>query len=170
VALLGSALIVCSDGPRAIGLGLTLAGAGIALALAAAGAWPAALPLAISGALSGVLLQRGEPRWRVLPPGSTPRVIMSVVAAGVAAWFALSALPGPGQRWVRAATVLVLVLPGSRLVSASEQRAVLGAGSAVALAAGAAGSFTISGPAVALGAGSLAIAMCFLGAVSRVEV
>ena len=83
VAWLGVSLVVLSDARRGLALGTLLAGAGLAgVALPEAG--PAGgLALVAGGAVAAARrFTAGPGGWGILPPGSTPRLILCV-AGGV---------------------------------------------------------------------------------------
>ena len=74
-----------------------------------------------------------------MPPGSTPRMILAVIAAILSLWVAASVTTGPGGS-LRFASVAVLGLMAARLLQAQAASPVLIAAAALALAlAGASG-------------------------------
>lgn len=68
-----------------------------------------------------------------MPPGSTPRLILAVVAAILSLWVAASVTTGAGAS-LRFASLAVLGLMGARLLQAPQVSAVLTAAAGLALA------------------------------------
>src|SRR5581483_3778053 len=96
-AWVGGSLILLSDGRRGLALGLAVLGGGLAgLALDAGHAF-AAVALAAGGAGAGALrLREGADGWGIMPPGSTPRLILATVSALIALYLAAVITEGPG--------------------------------------------------------------------------
>ncbi len=135
-AWLGAALIVVSDGRRALALGLALITTGFA-ALAWSDQGPlAAAVLIASGAVAAVQrLRIGTKDWLVMPPGSTPRLILAVVAGLLALWVAVSVTTGAGGP-LRFGTLAVIFMLGARTLSGSEPEVLLTSIVGMALAVG----------------------------------
>lgn len=155
----GAALFTLSDGRRGLASGLLLAGGGLALAQLAGGDLVGAGLIAIGAALATLAALRGveSAGWQFLPPGSTPRIVLSAVLGGAALWFGGVVLQEPGEWQVRGACAIVIALAGARAVTVGEMGASLAAASLVALAsAGLAGQRP---------AGSLAALVAVLGAI-----
>lgn len=153
----GGATVLClSDARRGLGLGLAAAALGLAGGLVAAGRDPlVASALAAGGLCSAALrLRDGEPGWGMVPSGSTPRLVGSVVVLIVAG---LTGGTGVGEPagLVRLAALVVALLAAGRLLSVGWRWATLGAGAALALGLGALGGTpgVLAGAAVALGLG-----------------
>lgn len=89
LAWLGAAVLVLSDGRRGLAAGIAVAAVGLAAALAATSA--AAAGLVLAGGLASALLRLrgGRPGWGLLPPGSTPRLILCVVAGAAALYLGI---------------------------------------------------------------------------------
>jgi hypothetical protein len=138
VAWLGASLIVLADGRRALALGIALAAAGLAVVTwMGAGPVPAAI-LAVGGAVAaGRRFASGPGRWAVMPPGSTPRLILCVASALVALWIALGITSGDSAA-LRFAVLAVIGLAGARVLSSADPYVQLTAGAVLALAIGAA--------------------------------
>jgi len=149
VAWLGAAAITVSDGRRALALGIGLGGAGLTLtALLQAGVAAAAV-LAFATALSaGLRLRSGEPGWRVLQPGSAPRLILALLVLPLSAFVALSLIPADGGA-TRLAALTVAGLGAGRMLSGASRTAALTGGAVLAL-----GLAPLSGP-VGLAAGAI---------------
>ena len=149
VAWLGAALIVLSDGRRGLALGLaliTLAFTG--LAWAGGETFGAGVLFAGGAVASGLRLRSGgQDGWGLMPPGSTPRLVMCIAAALVALWFAASVTFGGGAP-VRFAGLAVIGLMGGRALSSGDTAVVLSAvaGLALALAGATAMAATSPGP------------------------
>jgi hypothetical protein len=126
VAWLGTATVAVSDGRRAFALGLTLTGLGLAGMQQLVGNSTGAAVLLAGGVGAGALrLRDGPAGWGVLPPGSSPRIILSLVTLAFGAFVGISLTTGPGAPG-RVATVAVCALSFCRLLSA-ERQAVAGA-------------------------------------------
>jgi hypothetical protein len=133
-AWLGAALIVLSDGRRALGLGLALITAAFTVLAWVGGERLAAAALFVGGAVAVIQrLRTGSDVWGVMPPGSTPRLILSISGGLLALWFATSVMTGPGAP-LRFAALCVVGLMGARvLITEAEPAAVLTALAALVL-------------------------------------
>lgn len=138
---LGASIIVLADGRRALALGLALVAGGLgALAWPGAGPVPA-LALLVGGAVCAIrLLATGPQDWAMMPAGSTPRLILTIVAAVIGLWFALSVTTGSDASF-RFAELAVIILLGARTLHASGNDVLLASVGGLALAAGAASGF-----------------------------
>lgn len=134
IAWLGAAIIVLADGRRGLALGLALITVAFT-ALALAGRENlGAVALFAGGAVASVrALRSGGEGWGLMPPGSTPRLVLSVAVGLVALWFAASVTFGAGAP-VRFAGLAVLALMGARALASSDTAIVLAAVAGVALA------------------------------------
>jgi hypothetical protein len=134
VAWLGAATIVLADGRRAFALGLALIATSFAALALVGGDILAAAALFAGGAIAAVLrLRSGSDGWGLMPPGSTPRLILAIVAGFGALWIAASVTSGAGAP-LRFATLAVLGLMGARLLEGRDPAVVLTAVAAMALA------------------------------------
>jgi hypothetical protein len=149
-AWLGAALLVLSEGRLAVATGILSVGAGIGgVALAARDPGAAAF-IAGGGLLAAVLRARERGAldgWAIMPPGSSPRIILTLVAGAAALWLGASYLNGPGDRLVAVAVLAVIGLAGARLLESESRSVLLGTASALALAFGGAAVF-VAAPAV----------------------
>lgn len=136
LAWLGASLVLVSDGRRGVAVGMGIATAGLAvLALLAAGP-VAAGALAAGGAVASFRrFQAGAPGWAILPPGSTPRLVLCIAAAIAAFWFAAGVTSG-ALGSIRFAVVLVIVLAAARVLVSTEHAILLSAAALLALAVG----------------------------------
>lgn len=155
LAWLGAATLLLSDDRRGLAVGLAVVGAGLALSTSAAGQdRMAAATVALGGVASGALhLGRGTHGWGLMRPGSTPRVIGSLVAlilTVVVAGAGVHDLAGVA----RLGGLVVAALAAGRLLTVTGRWVALGAGSALALGLGAFGG----GPALVLAA-AVAVAL-----------
>jgi hypothetical protein len=149
LALLGGALVVLSDGRRGFALGLVLTGIALAVLVWATGGPAGAATLAVGGILAAGLRLRGGPvGWGLMEPGSTPRLILTVVVGLLALWIAVTVAAGD-QAALRFAVLAVIGLSGARLLQAREQTASLTAVACLALAIGAAAGITDDTPGAA---------------------
>ncbi len=156
VAWLGATILTVSDARGGAALGLVVAGTGLAVASAAVGRSPmAAAAVAAAGACAGAArLRGGEPGWGLLPPGSTPRLIGSVVTLIVAGLVAGSGSGTPSAA-ARLGGLLVCALAAGRMLTTRWRWSSLAAGSALALGLGSLGEAPalLAGAAVAAGLG-----------------
>lgn len=137
-AWFGAALLVLSHGRRAIAVGIAVIGVGIAANAATHDLLAAAL-IATASFLAAALRNgdRTAPAgWETLPPGSSPRIILVVVAGAAALWIGLGFLTGFADRGLLVAVLVVLTLAGARLMASDRRPVLLGSASAIALALG----------------------------------
>ncbi|HEX7198730.1 MAG TPA: hypothetical protein VF213_04615 [Dongiaceae bacterium] len=136
----GAAVIVLADGRRGLATGVGLVAVGFAALAWTAGLWLEGAILLVGGAVSVFELVRTGPKeWGLMPPGSTPRLILAVVAGILSLWVAASVATGPGAP-LRFASLAVLGLMAGRLLQSQTATALLTAAAALALAlAGASG-------------------------------
>jgi hypothetical protein len=155
-AWLGAAVVVLSDGRRGYALGLMLGALGLAGGKLAAGDTPASVSLAAGGLVAAALrLRDGEPGWGLLPPGSTPRILLSVVVLALAAFVSIT-LVGGQRPWLNLAPLACAALAGARLLGSPARAPAYAAAALMALGLGAMSGFaaaaTGAAVAVALGA------------------
>ena len=137
-AWLGGAIIVLADGRRGLALGLALMGAGLAGVALGAGQELTAAALLVGGAAAaGLRFRAGPEGWGLMQPGSTPRIILTIVIGLVALYFAVSLSSGDGAP-LRFASLAAIALAGARLLEGLERTSALTAASALGLALGAA--------------------------------
>jgi hypothetical protein len=129
---LGGAMLVLAEGRRALATGLLLVAAGLVAELNGLPAGQAAVGVAGLGA-AALRLRSGRPGWDMIPPGSTPRVLLTFVTAIVGAFVAGSMLQRPGTIPMRAALVVIGTLAAARLLSTQRRDAALAAGAALCL-------------------------------------
>jgi hypothetical protein len=136
----GAAVIVLGDGRRGLAAGVGLIALGFTVLAWTNGLWLEGAVLLAGGAVAVFELVRTGPReWGLMPPGSTPRLIMAVVAGILSLWVAASVTTGPGAS-LRFASLAVLGLMAGRLLQSQNPTAVLSAAAGLALAlAGASG-------------------------------
>lgn len=164
VAWLGASTIVLSDGRRGLALGLAAVSAGMAFLAWGGGGAVASAAIAAGGLLAAAVRARsGPPGWRVMPAGSTPRLVLCVAAALLALWIAASVTTGDGAP-VRFAALCVVVQMGARLLSAREPAVIVTAVAALALAIGDSAALAASGPGPApyVAAGLVAAGLMFV--------
>ncbi|MGA7910840.1 MAG: hypothetical protein WCC30_04750 [Candidatus Dormiibacterota bacterium] len=131
---LGVSMIVLADGRRGLAAGLAVSTAGLAAIAWRDGESVAALIVLVGGAAAAFLRNRAGPRgWVVMPPGSTPRLILCVAGGLVALWFAASVTLGPDGA-TRFAALSVIGLSGARIVASREASSVVTAVATLALA------------------------------------
>ena len=125
VAWLGMSLIVLADGRRSLALGAALATTGVALVVFQGAGLIDAGALALGGAVMVVRrLTDGPVGWQLMPPGSTPRLVL---------WIAFSVTTGAGAA-LRFAVMTVVGLGGARVLSSDERSVLLTSVGLLALA------------------------------------
>ncbi len=136
----GAAVIVLADGRRGLGAGIGVVALGFTVLAWSDGLWPAGAILLAGGGISVFMLVRAGPQqWGLMPPASTPRLILAVVVGILSLWVAASVTTGPGAP-LRFAALAVLGLMAGRLLQSQSPTAVFTAAAALALAlAGASG-------------------------------
>jgi hypothetical protein len=134
VAWLGASVIVLGDGRRALALGVLLATAGMAV-IGWQNAGPVAgIAIAAGGAVAaGRRVVSGPEGWRIMPPGSTPRLVLCIASGLVVLWIAAAVTTGPGVS-LRFTVMLVAGLMGARVLAGEDPPVLLTATSVLALA------------------------------------
>jgi hypothetical protein len=142
----GASLIVLSDARRGLALGVALAALTLAIIVwSTTGVVEAAL-IAIGGAAAAARrLMVGEDRWGIMPPGSTPRLILCVGAGLLALWVGLG-VTGGNSAALRFAAMVALGLAAARVLSTDDSKAQLTAVAVLALAVAAAAGLTADAP------------------------
>lgn len=145
-AWLGASVIVLADGRRGLALGTVFVAAGASLlAWMYAGTLPAAA-VASGGVIAAVgRLRTGAPGWQVMPPGSTPRLLLCVATALVALWVAFTITTGPGAG-LRFTALAGVALAAARILWSADQAVQLTAVGVLALAAAVASAVGTSSP------------------------
>jgi len=148
-AWLGASIVVLSDGRRGLALGLAFIAAAFTALAAANGQWPAAAALFVGGAVAAIQrLRSGTDDWRLMPPGSTSKLLLAIAIGVVALWIAVSVSSGAGAP-LRFAAVTVLGLMGARMLTARDPAAVITAAAGMALAIATASGLAPTTPAPA---------------------
>ena len=151
----GAAVIVLADGRRGLAVGIALVAAGFTTLAWTSGNWLGGTALLLGGAICALqLLRTGKQDWGLMPPGSTPRLILTIVGAILSLWVAASVTTGPGAT-LRFACLAVLALMAGRLLQGRQATPVLTAAAGLALTLAAAS---------ALGSGPDGLAPYVLGA------
>jgi hypothetical protein len=134
VAWLGASTVVLGDGRRAMALGLLLATAGMT-AIAWQNAGPvAAIAIAAGGAVAAARrVGSGPDGWGIMPPGSTPRLVMCIASGLVVLWIAAAVTTGPGAS-LRFTVMLMAGLSGARVLGSEDESVLLTATGLLALA------------------------------------
>lgn len=149
VAWAGAATIVLADGRRGLALGLGLITVGLAAATWTVAGWPAAVLLLIGGGVAaGRRLRSGPPGWVFMPPGSTPRLILSIFGGLIALWIAAVVTSG-GSAEVRYASLVVIGMMMARILLGREPAMIFTTATAIALAVAAAASLSPTDPGLA---------------------
>ena len=136
VAWLGAAVIVLADSRRGLAAGLAILAVAAAAMAWSQGEQGGAIVLLAGGVLAAALrFTIGPDGWGLMQPGSTPRLLFTIIAALVALWVALAVTSGPSGG-IRFAALTVLVLLGGRLLQAAEPAVMLTAIAGIALVLG----------------------------------
>jgi hypothetical protein len=146
LAWLGASLVVLSDGRRGLALGLALLTGGFTVLALVSGLAVGAVAVAGGGGIASWLCWRSPAaRWGIMPPGSTPRLVLCVGSGVLALWIAAALTIGPGAP-TRFAILVVLGMLGVRVLSTSELHVVLAGIAGLALALGAASGLDVPPP------------------------
>jgi hypothetical protein len=156
VAWIGATLLAVSDERRRGAVGLALVGLGLAAAEVATARGPAAAALVGGGLVAAALRGRGPRPAPTPPPGSTPRLMGSLVVLAVVGLLGGVVLGAPGGIAMLAASAVSAIAAG-RVLTADRRWTSLGAGSALALGLGALGGpqAVVAGAVVAAGLGAI---------------
>jgi hypothetical protein len=142
----GAAVIVLADGRRGLAAGVLLVTVGFASLAWADGAWLNGAFLLAGGAVSAFeRTRRGPQDWGLMPPGSTPRLILAAAGGILSLWFAASVTTGPHAP-LRFACVAVLGLTAGRVLQGQAAAAVLSASAALAIALASASAIAPTDP------------------------
>lgn len=134
VAWLGVSIIVLADGRRGLAVGLATSAAGLAGIAWHDGDAVAALIVLGGGEAAALMRYRTGPEgWALMPPGSTPRLVLCVAGGLVALWFAASVTIGPDGA-TRFAALSVIGMSGARIVSSRERSSAVTAVATLAIA------------------------------------
>ena len=145
VAWLGMSLVVLADGRRGLALGAALSTAGVALIVFQGATAIDAGVLALGGAvMTARRLTNGPDGWQLMPPGSTPRLVLCIAAGLLVLWIAFSVTTGAGAA-LRFAVMTVVGLAGARVLWSQEPSVLLTALGLIALAVAATASTAEAG-------------------------
>jgi hypothetical protein len=135
VAWLGASIVVLGDGRRALALGVVLATAGMTVIAWQSAGPVAAIAIAAGGAAAAARRAvSGPDGWKIMPPGSTPRLVLCIASGLVVLWIAAAVTTGPGAS-LRFTVMLVAGLMGARVLGGEDPPVLLSAVSVLALAA-----------------------------------
>ena len=142
----GASLIVLADARRGLALGLALTTLAIAVVVwSTSGALEAAF-IAIGGLVAAARrLMVGDDAWGIMPPGSTPRLILCIGAGLLALWIGLGVMGGASPA-LRFTVLIALGLAGARILSSDDSRAQLTALAVIALVIAAAAGLSAESP------------------------
>ena len=145
IAWLGGALIVLADRRRGLAGGLAVMAVGLGVLAVEGGQQLGGVALLAGGAIAAVLRFRSGPGgWGLLQPGSTPRMILTVVVGLLALWVGASVTSGDGAS-LRVASLACLGLMAARILEGADRAVALSAVSGLALALGAAAGLAEGG-------------------------
>jgi len=146
LAWLGAALIVLADGRRGLAAGLGVVALGFCLLAMAGGDGLAGLVVGAGGAVAAFQRWRhGTAGWGIMPPGSTPRLVLCVASGLLALWIAASITSGPGGP-LRFAVLVVVGMMGARVLAGRDAPVVMTAVAGLALAVAAASALAAAAP------------------------
>jgi hypothetical protein len=128
----GGALLVFSEGRRGLAAGVAATGLGLAASLVTH-PLPAILIAAASVLAAALRLRDGRPGWAVLPPGSTPRLMLAVLTGVLGAFAGATLMTAPEPAAARVAIVVAGALATARLLSTSRRGPALAALSGLCL-------------------------------------
>jgi hypothetical protein len=155
ICWLGGAILLLSHARRGVVLGLTLLTVGLSLGAYAAGRDQVALALLAGGVVTTALRVRdGLPGWGLLPAGSTPRLVMSLLVLILAL---LMGATVKGTTLPIEDSLAVVALGAGRMLGAGHRAVALAGAAAVALGLASMGGevTAIAGAAVAAVLGAL---------------
>lgn len=144
LAWLGASLLVVADGRRGLALGLAFLTIAFTVFALTTGLWVGAAAIAGGGGIASWQCRRSPAaRWGIMPPGSTPRLVLCIGSGLLGLWVAVAVIGGSGGA-TRFAVLVVLGLIGARLLSSRELHVVLAGIAGLALALGAAPGLDLS--------------------------
>ncbi|GAC1644176.1 MAG: hypothetical protein NVS9B11_14320 [Candidatus Dormibacteraceae bacterium] len=144
IAWLGASVLVLADGRRGLALGLALVAAGFSVIALTSGLPAGAAAVATGGGIAAWQCWRSpSARWKIMPPGSTPRLVLCIGSGLFGLWVAAALMIGPGAG-MRFAVLVVLGLMGARVLASSELHAVLAGIAGLALALGASAGLDVT--------------------------
>jgi hypothetical protein len=164
VAWLGAALVVLADGRRGLAFGTALATLGISVIAFDGAGLVAAAALAAGGGIGAAgRLRAGPAGWNIMPPESTPRLVLCIASGLLALWLAAAVTTGDGAP-LRFTVMLVSGLAAARVLGGGEPSILLTASGLLALAMGLAAGVEEGTPVLTsfLAAGFLAAAIGWL--------
>lgn len=117
LAWLGAALVVLADARRGLALGLALVTVGFVVLAWGIGQPVGAIALA-AGGMTGAFRcwSAGPASWGLMPPGSTPRLVLCIAAGLLALWVSASVTSEPGAP-LRFAVLVVIGLMAARVLA-----------------------------------------------------
>lgn len=138
LAWLGASVVLLADGRRGLAVGLLTAGAGVGLASVGI-ADPIASAALVAGAAlaAGGRLLHGREGSGVMPPGSTPRLVLCAAGGVLALWVGVAIMSGAGPG-LRFAAMTAIGLATARILASDDAAAALTAVALLALAVAAA--------------------------------
>jgi hypothetical protein len=158
-AWLGAATIALSDGRRGLALGLALTTTALAVLVWSSGQPLAAVAVLIGGALAAFQRARnGREGWAVMPPRSTPRLVLSIAGGLLALWIATTVMTSASVE-LRFAVLSVFGIMGARILGETQPAAILTALAALALTVAVASGLADAAPGPVLYVAAAAIAV-----------
>jgi hypothetical protein len=145
---LGASLVVVADGRRGQAAGIAVATVGMAVLTFVTAGGVAAGALAIGGGVAAARRSVSGPAgWDILPPGSTPRLVLCIATAIVAFWVAAGVTSGPVAS-LRFAIMVGVALSAARVLSSTERSALLTALALLAITVASVGAIGSDQPTV----------------------
>jgi len=143
-AWLGASVVVLADGRRGLALGLALLAAGFAGLALANGFVTGGVAIGIGGGVAAWQCWKSSAAmWGIMPPGSTPRLVLCIGSGLLGLWVAAAVTGGSGAS-LRFAVLVVVGILGARVLSSSELHVVLAGIAGLALALGVAPALDVS--------------------------
>lgn len=132
-AWLGVSTIVLTDGRLGLASGMALTTVALAVvAWQSAGVIEAAAILAGGAVAAGLRWRSGPGGWSLMPPGSTPRLVLCVGSGLLAFWVAATVMQGSGAAF-RFVAMITIALPAARILATDEIAAATTAAGALIL-------------------------------------
>ncbi|HVH64305.1 MAG TPA: hypothetical protein VNA65_11970 [Candidatus Dormibacteraeota bacterium] len=132
-AWLGVSTIVLTDGRLGLASGMALTTVALTvIAWQSAGVFDAAAILIGGVVASGLRFRSGPGGWNLMPPGSTPRLVLRVGSGVLALWVAATVMQGSGTAF-RFVAMIAIALPAARILATNEIAAATTATGALVL-------------------------------------
>ncbi len=133
VAWLGASIAVLADGRRGLAAGIAITTIGVAAVASVSAGVEAAAVVMVGGGVAAFLRNGAGPEgWRLMPPGSTPRLILCIATALVCWWVAASVMTGGGAA-LHFTALAVTGLGGARILMRADPAVLVTAAAVMTL-------------------------------------